>query len=254
LEERSVTADDQDIFEDEVPATTTEGVSPEAPAGQPRDESGRFAAKDQGEASPEAPEAAEAAPDGAPPAPAEKRHDVPITALLDEREKRQRAEQRAAFLEAQMRQQQPKPELPDPAVDAEGYTRFLAQSFEQRMQSMVLNQSRFMAEREFGKELIEEAMSFFDNQPYEASARFLREPSPFHAAVEWFKGEKERAERSAPDFETKLRAKIEAELREKWQAEAETPQSTRPNVPRSLAEASGSGRPPPTAGGDPLFD
>ena len=243
--------DGQDIFDNEVPAQTTEGVSPEAPepteATRERDEIGRFKATDKGEA--DAP-----ASEGEPPAPVEKTtRDIPITALLDEREKRQRAEARLAMLERQFAANQPKPELPDPMTDAEGYTRSITGAFEQRLQATMLNQSRFLAERDpaIGKALVDEAMAWFDNQPYEASAQFLSAPSPFHAAVDFYRQQKTAAERSSPDYEAQLRAKLRAE----WEAEQGVSQpSTRPNVPRSLASASGGGREPPPVGGDPLFD
>jgi hypothetical protein len=246
LEERSVSTDDQDIFDSEVPAQTTEGVSPEAPESPPRDEQGRFAAKDTGETPAPASEPA-AAVTGAPPAPAEKRHDVPITALLDEREKRQRVEAELAAIRRQIQsQQQPQP-LPDPVEDAEGYTRSIQQTFQQQLDAQRLQFSQLMAEQQFGPEVVGEAMAYFDAQPLAVSAQFLRERSPFHAAVQWFQRQKEVEERSSPDFEAKLREKIRAELL------AESPPSARPNVPRSLAEAPSAAAPPPKSG-DPLFD
>jgi hypothetical protein len=171
---------------------------------------------------------------------------------LDEREKRQRAEAELQLIRRQMAANQPKPELPDPVTDAEGYTRALAGSFEQRMQSAMLNQSRALAERDpgIGKAIVDEAMSWYDTQPYEVSAQFLGHPLPFHAAVEHYKQQKATTERTSPDYEAKLRESIKAEL----MAEL-SQQSTRPNVPRSLATASGAGRePPPEGRRDPLFD
>jgi hypothetical protein len=241
--------DDQDIFDSEVPEApqTTEGVSPEAPAPVSRDEQGRFATKDEGDTPTPAPDE--------PPASAEKTtRDIPITALLDEREKRQRAEARAAMLERQFAAQQPKPELPDPMTDAEGYTRAISGSFEQRLQAAMLNQSRFFAERDpaIGKGLIDEAMAWYDQQPYEVSAQFLGAPSPFHAAVDFYQQQKTASERSSPDYEARLREKLRAELLAEMGQPSPTP--PRPNVPRSLATAAGGGREPPPAGGDPLFD
>jgi hypothetical protein len=243
LEERSVSTGDEELFDSEVPAQTTEGVSPEAPESQPRDEQGKWTAKDTGESAP-----ATGEPQGAPPAPAEKRHDVPITALLDERDKRQRLEQQLAAYQARERAQQQPREMPNPVEDAEGYTRTLAQTFEQRLQASALKQSEFFAKREFGAELVDEAMAYFDNQPRHVSEQFLAEASPFHAAVEWFKQQKEVSERASPDFEAKLRAKLRAE----WEAERAESPSTRPNIPRSLAEAPSTGAPPPGPS-DPLF-
>lgn len=234
--------DDQDIFASEVPEApqTTEGVSPEAP--QPRDEAGRFATKDQGEAAPAA--------EGAPPAPAEKpSRDIPLTALLDEREKRQRLEAELAMLR---RQVQPQPKMPDPVEDAAGYTQAIQAQIEQLRTSDRLAMSQFLAEEKYGKEIVDEAMAFFDEQPRHVSAQFLTERSPFHAAVEWFRNHKAMQERTAPDYEAKLRAKIEAEIREKIAAEA--PPSPRV-PPRSLASAPGGGNAaPPVVSRDQLFN
>lgn len=263
--------DDRDIFDDESPATTTEGVSPEAPE-TARDDKGRFAAKDTGEEAAPAEAAPPAPVQDAPPASVEKKepHLVPLATVLDDREKRQKAEARAAMLERQLaaiqQQNQPKPTLPDPAEDAEGYTRTIIGHLGQQMQAQVLRQSEFFARREFGAELVGEAMEFFDNQPRHVSEQFLREPSPFHAAVEWFKQHKEASERASPDYEARLRAEIAAQLREEMKAEmkaqieaehaaAAVESVPRPKAPRSLAAAPGSGYAPPTAGGgDPLFD
>jgi hypothetical protein len=238
--------DGQDIFDSEVPVTTTEGVSPEAPESQPRDEGGRFAAKDKGEA---APAEAEAAP-SAPPAPEPSREparDIPLTALLDERERRQRAEARLAALERQQQQQQQP--LPDPIENAEDYTRFLMGQMQQAQTAQALQMSRFFAEREFGKETVAEAMEFYNSQPRAVSEQFLGEPSPFHAAVEYFKQQKEATERASPAFEASLREKIRAELMAEMGQQP--PSSAR--VPRSLASAPGSSGAPPVESGDPLF-
>lgn len=239
--------DDQDIFDSDVPdeaPQTTEGVSPEAPV---RDESGRFAPRDKGET-----EAAPAAPEDEPPASAEKpqSREIPITALLDEREKRQRAEARAALLERQIAAQQPKPELPDPMTDAEGYTRTLTDTFEQRLLNMRLEQSKWMAERDaaIGPDLFNEAMAWFETRPYDESAQFFKAASPFHAAVDYYRQQKAVEERGSPDFEEKLREKLRAELMAEMGQQQPLPASPpRPNVPRSLAAASGATAPDATA-------
>jgi hypothetical protein len=97
----------------EVPAEKPE-------SGQPRDESGRFAS--QAPAEPVAAAAPVAAPEATPaPVPAapvealkaEPGH-VPISALLDEREKRQRFERELSELRAQQRQPEPPPSFQTP--------------------------------------------------------------------------------------------------------------------------------------------
>jgi hypothetical protein len=256
LEERSVSTDDQDIFDSEVPEApqTTEGVSPEAPAGPVRDEAGRFAPKDTGEnqlgtSQPKLTTEDISAPEpGAPPAPAATRHDVPLTALLDERDKRKALEAEIARYQAQLRQFQAPPQtLPDPTEDAEGYTRGVVGSMQQQLQAAMLRQSEFLARREFGAEVVDEVLTYLDQNPRK-SHEFLGEPSPFHAAVEWFKEQKASAERASPDFEARLRAKLRAE----WEAEqvAEVP---RPNIPRSLASAPSASGAPPMGEPDPIF-
>jgi hypothetical protein len=238
-----MTGDNDDVF-DGVPEApqTTEGVSPEAPSERPRDEQGRFAPQDKGDLAP-------TGADGAPPAPAQHvDRTVPLSALLDERDKRRQYEAELAHYRAQ--QQQP-PQLPDPVEDVQGYTYALQSQFEQRMQAAAIRQSRVLAEREFGRDAVEEAIHFFDDpQMHAMSEQFAREPLPIHAAVEWVRQQKEFLERSSPDYEAKLRAKIEAEIRASYENPS---QSARP-IPRSLASAPASGGSPPPGTGDPLFD
>jgi hypothetical protein len=247
-----LTDEPHDIFDDEGPKTT-EGVSPEAPEreGPARDESGRFAPKDKGE---EQPSAAPAEPEpGAPPAPAEKSRDVPITALLDERDKRQAAERRLQELERalqQQRSQQQAPAIPDPVEDADGFLAATQQQFTQALTAERLNISHFYARREYGEEAVEEMMQFMNGQPREVSAQFLSAPSPVHAAVEWFRRHKAAQEVGDPN---EYRERLRAELRAELEAEMKVAPSSR-SVSRSLAEAPSSGGAPPPASGDPLFN
>jgi hypothetical protein len=171
---------------------------------------------------------------------------VPLVALLEERERRQRAEREAEELrrwrqEMEARQQQPAP--PDPLDDPQGAMAYQQRLMQAQLQHTTLKQSRFFAEREFGKEAVEEALAYFDQNPQE-SHRFMAEPSPFHAAVEHVKRQKLVAEIGAdPEAWRKqqaeaLRAEIRAEL------EAELSRKGKPAAPpRSLASA-------PSAGGN----
>lgn len=233
------------IFDDQFP-TTTEGVSPEAPeqSGVVRDEAGRFAPRDTGDT-----EQSEAAP----PAAVEKEtHSIPLSAVLDERERRQKAEARLALLERQLAAQQQQPQLPDPIEDVQGYTQHVTSVFQQSLLANKLQQSEFLAREKFGDELIDEAMAFIDNDPEENGSRFLNSPSPYHAMVAWYQAEKVKRERAAPDFEEKLRAKIRAELEAEMRSAA--PQRPSPAIRPSLATATGSRGAPPVQSGDPLFD
>lgn len=236
-----MTADDE-LFDSEV--QTTEGISPEAPVkDRPRDEQGRFAPKDTGEAT----ETVE----GAPPAPAERQpHMVPLTTVLDEREKRQRIEaERDQYrrMLAEMEQRNQPAEIPDPITDAEGYTQHLEQRFRAQLDNREAMLSEHYARDKFGNEAVDAA--FQAAQSNGALGHFMSGVDRWQRLVQWHHQQREYAERSSPDYEAKLREKLRAEL----MAELGQPQSSA-RVPRSLASAGGSVHAPPPKGSDPLFD
>jgi hypothetical protein len=198
-----------------------------------------------------APQGEPAAP---PAAPMEDRGHIPIAAMLDEREKRQKAEREAEELRRWKAEQEAKQKAPPPDFYAEPDQRlaYERQQFQQSLLGMKLEQSRFLAERDLGAEVVQEAYAYFDKHP-ELSHQFLTHPSPFHAAVTFYKRQKIADEvGNDPDAwmskkEAELRAKIEAEVRDKIAAEA--PAARRPPV--SLASAPAAGRATEPVG-DPL--
>lgn len=244
-------AGDDAIFDDDKSPTTTEGVSPEAPVSSEapaRDEAGRFAPKDTGGTPAAAPETAVQG-EGAPPAPAAReQHQIPLSAVLDERERRQKAEAQLALLQRQIAAQQAQQRMPDPVENAQEYTAYVQGEFQRQLLATKMQQSEFLARDKFGDALVDEALAFFDENPRD-SHRFVDAPSPFHAAIKWFQEQKSVMERSAPDYEEKLRARLRAELEAEMRAGASSPA-----IPRSLASAPSSGRSAPPGNGDPLFD
>lgn len=173
----------------------------------------------EAEAQPEGTGEEEAAP---PVAAEEKPSAIPVTALLDEREKRQKAERELEDLrrwrqqmEAQQRQGQKKPDFfdnPDQAV-------------QQALIATKVQQSRFLAEREFGAEAVNEAMAYFDKNPQETH-RFLEHPSPFHAAMEFYKRQKFLEEVQDPDaWREAERERIRQELA------SQAPAPSKPTAP-----------------------
>lgn len=186
--------------------------------------------------------------DAAPPAVEEpEAKAVPVTALLDEREKRQEAQRRAEEFERRMKEyerkladfQKPKEEAPDWYQDPDKAFQHQAQRIEQQFEQRRLEQSKFFAEREFGAETVNEALSWFDQNP-QYSQQFLTEPSPFHAAVEFYKKQK-LLEEVGSDPE-KWREQERERLRQELMAEA--PAKPKPKAPpASLAKA-------PARGGD----
>jgi hypothetical protein len=113
-------------------------------------------------------------------------------------------------------QPQPKP-APDVIEDPDGYRAHMQEALSASITSTKLEMSRFMAEREFGSKVVEEAYAYFDDHPEESGA-LLKSASPYHAAVEHFNRVKVAKEIGsdpqayAKKVEAEVRAKIEAEM------------------------------------------
>lgn len=188
---------------------------------------------------------AQAAPSAPPAEPAEKQHLAPLTALLDEREKRQAAEREAAELRAWRQQQEAaqraaQAQAPDPRQDPDGALAYQQAAFQAQLYNAKISQSRFLAEQQFGAELVKEAFAFFDQNPA-LSHQFVDHPSPFHAAVEFYKRQKVADEVGADP--AAYRSRLEAEIREKLMAELQAvqPAQPKPRLPGSLAAAPAAG-------------
>lgn len=200
----------------DAPQAATPVIEPEAPAtpsdGPSRDAQGRFVGK---EAEPAAtPETTVEAPQPAPvPPPAPEPQHVPLSAHLDEREKRQAAERRAQEYEDRIRRleaqsQQPPPAMPDPYEDPEGFAAHQQRQMDARFYEANRNWSRRIAEIQHGAEKVAEAHEWglkrcgedpFFNQKVLASqdpygvvmAEFQREalsavdPSEFQQYLAW---------------------------------------------------------------------
>lgn len=193
------------------------------------------------------PEVATGVDAGPPPAVEEKPQSIPLTALLDEREKRQRiereAEQARRDLETLRRQiamqQQPKKapdffEKPDEAIN------YRLAPVQQQIVGVKMQQSQFLAERDFGKEAVEEALRFFDEHP-QLSTQLVDHPSPFHAAVEMHKRAK-FLQQVGDDPDAYINAQVEARLKERLASVQTSPApSAAPPPSLSKAPAAGSG-------------
>jgi hypothetical protein len=147
--------------ETSAPAPEAQAPAP-AEAGQPRGPDGKFApvAAEPAPVAPAAPEPA--APVAAPP-PAPEQTFAPLAALLDEREKRQAAEKRAAELE-QWRQQQEaqarRQPIPDPAEDPQGYFAHQEQRRQAEAWGMRLEMSKQFAEIRHGADTTNQAFQW----------------------------------------------------------------------------------------------
>lgn len=134
-----------------------------------------------------------------------------------------RAEIRA--LKAQQQPQAAPKAAPDVFDDPAGYASHMQEAVKASVTGTKLEMSRFMAEREFGKEAVDAAYEYFNQHP-EQSQELLNHPSPFHAAVETFNRQRVASEiGSDPDAwmakqREELRKEIEAELVAKQVKEA----------------------------------
>lgn len=194
------------------------------------------------------PEPTKGEPEAAPPAAveAEKPSAIPISALLDERERRQKAEREAEELRqwrAKMEAQEKAQPAPDFFTDPDQRLAYERQQFQAQFTAMKLQQSRFLAEREFGAEVVNEAYAYFDRNPH-LSHQFLDHASPFHAAVEFYKRQKVAEEIGAdPEaWKASQMATIKEQLRAEIMAELQGTVQPKPRIPGSLASAPAAGK------------
>jgi hypothetical protein len=133
----------------------------EAKAERERDEKGRFVAKEADEVAGDEPApVTEAAVEEAPPEPVKEKQDnrIPLTELLNEREKRQNAErerqavqQQLWQLQQQLQAQQQPAEPIDIFANPEAYTAQVQQTMEQRLKAMEGNFSLRLAHYKHGE-------------------------------------------------------------------------------------------------------
>lgn len=147
-------------------------------------------------------------------------------------------------LKAERHKAEPKP-APDVFDDPQGYQNYMQAAVRASVTGTKLEMSRFMAEREFGKDVVQAAYDYFDQHP-EESAALLESPSPFHAAVEHFNAQ--RVAKEIGSDPTKWIAEKEAELRAKIEAElvAKQAQAAAGRPAPSMANVTGTGGGPKT--------
>lgn len=231
---------DEPTNEPEVQAEQPETI------GQPRDEHGRFAPKDEGV--PEPQEAAE--PESGPPPQEQESGHIPVAALKDERTKRQQAEEQLRKYEEyfQQLQQSEAPQPIDPGFDPE--TQAFVDAIRQQVSAEVLanvqqyTQNQFLMERgKIAEWRARDRYQDYDEtvEHFKAAAgenqflmqELLRADDPAEYAYKVGKQVQEaRSIGTAPSRE-QMRAEIEAEIREKLKAELGLP-ATR-QAPTTLA-------------------
>lgn len=220
----------EDIFSGETEAEDTPAITPEPETiGQPRDESGKFAAKE--------PTGVDEQETANPVPPTDKLPQEDYKAIRDEREKRQRAEDRAAALEAQLASLQNPPTAP-PSIwdDDQG----ALQHVKQEAIAAAVQQANFNSKLDMSEMMVRQANADFEEVKAEFLAlaqanptlvqQALADPHPWNKAYQIAKNHKAMQELGSvnvADMEAKLREKIMAEM----QAQAPAPS----NLPTSLA-------------------
>jgi hypothetical protein len=211
---------------------------------QPRDEGGRFATK-QADAITQ-PEVV-TAPAVTPPAPlapvepakpqGEGGH-IPINALLDERDKRQKAERRIAELEAQ---HQPR-NIPSVTDDPEAFAQHQQLLIQQTATNTRFETSELVARQQHGDEPVQKAMDWAMQRSQESpafAAEYLKQKHPIDWAV---RQQKRHAllDEIGDDPEA-YRAKLRAELAASNGATDPTP----PTIPVPASPQPAAPKPPP---------
>lgn len=224
----------------ETAAPAAEETVTEAPATQPRDDHGRFAAKGE----------AEKPVESAPPA-LEEQHHIPPKALHDERRRRQEAEQQLAELQQRLAQpQQPAPSLWE---DEQGWQQhFGGQVVSEAVQAASMNARLDMSEmmvRQSQTDFEEKKAVFLDlmAQTPGLQQKALADPHPWNFAYQYVTNHQRMQELSAVDVNDlteKLKAQVRAEI------EAEQASKPIPSFPTSLADSQSArndtGAAPPT--------
>jgi len=191
--------------------------------GQARDDKGRFAGReDRAEDQPQPQERAQ--PDA-------ERHHIPLAEHLSERERRQAAERRAEEFErelaalrrarAEAEAAQPRPEIPDPYADPEGYARWVREEARREVEEVRrettiqrLDASFEDAKEEHGdrfKAAYDAAMAEKARGNSQLVDRIVKSVNPGRALMKWY-GEQETVRETGGDL-TAYRKRILEEAR-----------------------------------------
>jgi hypothetical protein len=190
------------------------------------------------EAEAEEPEKVEAEPEPEGKTTVPKENEWTLTAVMDEREKRQAAVKKAEELEARLAEFERKTEEEVSIfTDEEAWKAQQENKVQQELRNTALNMSQAFAEEVFGPDKVAQAAEWMKNEgiksPYSVS-RFNSAKLPFHEAVKMFDEEQARLDPDA--YKAKLKAEIMEELKQ-------VPEEDKPDpIPSSLASKRSAGK------------
>jgi hypothetical protein len=167
-----------------------------------------------------------------------KKEDWTLSAVMDERDKRQKAVAKVEELEAKLAAYETKPEDADISMfeDEPGHVAQQEQKTEAKIQSEVLKLARSFAIRELGLERVEKAEKWYAAEgmksPY-AIDRINNADLKFHEAVELHEADMARSDPEG------YKAKVYAEVEAKYLSE----NKPEPTITQSLASKRSAGEP-----------
>lgn len=223
---------DEQPEEDTVEAPSEQPEEAESASPEPLDAAPEPDASDAGKGEPAAPPAASE----------ERQQSIPITALLDERDKRKRLEQEATTLRARLQEIEarnaPKPDFYD---DPQAALMHQQQHFQQLLAADRVQRSHFMAVQEHGPEFVQEVIDFFNDPKHmPKSHEFLGHPFPMQEAIRYYRQQRAVAEigEDPAAYRERIRQELLAEMQQAPAGIAPTKPQT---PPRSMATAPASG-------------
>jgi hypothetical protein len=161
---------------------------------------------------------------------------VPLAAHLDERHKRQKAEERLAALEAQVRKPEQAPSVQD---DPEGFAQYVQQIHERASISSRFDVSETLATEKHGEAVVKAAMEWGMERSQQSpafAAEYLKQKHPIDWAVKAHKRELRNAE-IGDDFDAYLEREATKRGWSKGPAAPQaTPQAT-PAAPQPVAQS-----------------
>jgi hypothetical protein len=155
-------------------------------------------------------------------------------AYKDEKRKRQEYEQKLKEL-----QEKKEPEkAPDVLEDQEAFTSHIQSYVDQTVMNTRANMSQFLAEREFGKDVVTEKLETFKSllaDDPSLQSRVLGSMSPYHEIVDIVnKAERLKQLDNVEDIEAKIRAEIEEKVRAEYEQKNSEKTAKRESVTPSL--------------------
>ena len=166
-----------------------------------------------------------------------KKDDWTLTAVMDEREKRQAAVKENEALKQKLAELEKPQEDVSVFEDEKGYTEQQEQKVDLKVNEAVLAMSRGYAVREFGEEKVAQAEKWYAEEGMKsphAIDRVHKSDLKFHEAVNLF--DEEQARLDPDSFKAKMKAELLAEI------EAEQPEEPQKPITQSLASKRSAGK------------